>query len=203
LTIKVENKRELSGEEIRALLKGTDEVGFVGQEREAVYRWVNETLRQQRFEQQGRTARGLVRQYLGKGTGLSRSQVTRLITQYLQGEEVKAKPYRRRRFPTLYTPADTQLLAEVDEAHETLSGPATQKILQRGFYDYGDLRYERLARISVAQLYRLRDSAAYRKRRLVYQPTRPVQIGIGERRAPRPEGRPGYLRVDTSTRWTR
>jgi hypothetical protein len=32
---------------------------------------------------------------------------------------------------------------------------------------------------------------------MVYQPTRPVPVAIGERRAPRPEGRPGYLRVDT------
>jgi transposase InsO family protein len=39
--------------------------------------------------------------------------------------------------------------------------------------------------------------AAYRQRRMVYQPTRPVPVAIGERRAPRPEGRPGYLRVDT------
>ena len=35
----------------------------------------------------------------------------------------------------------------MDEAHETLSGPATQKILQREFYDFGDQRCERLARL--------------------------------------------------------
>jgi hypothetical protein len=32
---------------------------------------------------------------------------------------------------------------------------------------------------------------------VVYQPTRPTTVAIGERRAPQPEGRPGYLRVDT------
>ena len=32
---------------------------------------------------------------------------------------------------------------------------------------------------------------------MVYQATRPTQVAIGQRRAPRPEGRPGYLRVDT------
>ena len=55
----------------------------------------------------------------------------------------------------------------------------------------------RLARISVAQIYRLRKSAGYRKQRVVYQGTRAVQVAIGQRRAPQPEGRPGYLRVDT------
>jgi len=44
----------------------------------------------------------------------------------------------------------------VDEAHKTLSGPATQKILQREFHDYGDERYRRLAEISGPHIYNLR-----------------------------------------------
>src|SRR5207249_1234789 len=83
----------------------------------------------------------------------------------------------------------------VNEADATLSGPATQKILQRAYYDFHELRYERLARLSVAQLYRLRQSRTYRQRRVAYQPTRPTPVSIGERRRPEPNGRPGYLRV--------
>ena len=49
----------------------------------------------------------------------------------------------------------------------------------------------------MAQIYRFRNSAAYRKRNTSYQPTRPTPIPIGERRKPRPQGRPGYLRIDT------
>jgi transposase InsO family protein len=105
--------------------------------------------------------------------------------------------YRRHRFPQRYTRVDVELLAAVDEAHETLSGPATQKILQRERHEFHDARYERLARLSVAQLYRLRKSWTYRQRRVAYQPTRPTQVAIGERRKPDPQGRPGYLRVDT------
>ncbi len=193
----MQTKQGLSLDEIRAFLKGSDEIHFEGQTREEVYGWVNQTLHQQAYEKANRAARGLLRRYIEKMTGLSRAQVTRLITPYQRGEEVKPRGYRRRRFPSVYTRADVDLLASVDEAHETLSGPATQKILQRAYYDYGDKRYERLAGISVAQLYRLRQSAGYRKRRLAYQPTRSVQIAIGERRAPQPNGRPGYLRVDT------
>jgi hypothetical protein len=138
LTISVESKQGLSREEIRAFLKGSEEVHFASQEREETYGWVNQTLRQQHYEEQGRTERGLVRRYIEKVTGLSRAQVTRLITQYLGGEEVKPKAYRRCRFSTLYSRADIELLASVDEAHETLSGPATQKILQREYYDFGN-----------------------------------------------------------------
>jgi transposase InsO family protein len=78
-----------------------------------------------------------------------------------------------------------------------LSGPATQKLLYRACYDFGEPKFRRLSEISVAHLYRLRDSAQYRQRRIAYQPTRPTAVSIGERRRPEPNGRPGYLRVDT------
>jgi transposase InsO family protein len=130
-------------------------------------------------------------------TGLSRAQITRLVTLYREGEQVKPKPYRRRRFPQRYRREDIELLAGVDEAHAVLSGPATQKILQRAYYDFQEPQYQRLAELSVAQLYRLRQSRTYRQRRMVYQATRPAKVTIGERRRPEPDGRPGYLRVDT------
>src|SRR5439155_10343792 len=113
------------------------------------------------------------------------------------GEAVQSKPYRRHCFPRRYTREDIELLALVDEAHETLSGPATHKLLQRAYYDFQDAAYQRLAELSVAHLYRLRQSQGYRQRRMVYQPTRPAKVAIGERRRPEPGGRPGYLRVDT------
>jgi hypothetical protein len=47
------------------------------------------------------------------------------VTVYLGGEEVKSKGYRRHRFARRYTREDVALLAVVDEAHGTLSGPAT------------------------------------------------------------------------------
>jgi transposase InsO family protein len=130
-------------------------------------------------------------------TGLSRAQVTRLIARYKDQGQVQERSYRRNRFAKHYTAADIELLGTVDEAHGTLSGPATQKILYRGLYEYGDESYRRLAAISVPHIYNLRKSQAYRKRRIAYQKTRPVQIAIGERRKPTPEGQPGYLRIDT------
>jgi len=187
----------LSLEQIQAFLDGSEEMQLEGQNREEVYGWVNQTLRQQQYEGLKRSGRGLVRRYLAKMTGLSRAQITRLVTRYREGEEVKPKPYRRWRFAQRYTREDIELLAEVDEAHEALSGPATRKILQRAQYDFKEPRYQRLAELSVAQLYRLRKSRTYRQRRMAYQATRPTKVAIGERRRPQPDGRPGYVRVDT------
>jgi hypothetical protein len=91
-----------------------------------------------------------------------------------------------------YTREDIAVLAALDEAHGPLSGPATRKLLDRACYDFDDRQYQRLAVLSVAQLYRLRQSRAYRQRRVAYQPTRPTAVSIGERRKPEPNGRPGH-----------
>jgi transposase InsO family protein len=49
----------------------------------------------------------------------------------------------------------------------------------------------------VAHLYNLRAAAGYRARRPHWAKTRPTGIPIGERRAPQPDGHPGYLRIDS------
>jgi len=188
---------KLSLAQIRAFLEASDAVLFQAAHRSELYEWVNRTLREQNYEQLPRAGKGLVRAYVGKMTGLSRAQVTRLIGVYLEGEPVELRKYRRHRFPSRYTRADSELLAAVDEAHGTLSGPATRRILEREYAVFGDARYQRLAGISAAHIYNLRRSPVYGKRRVSYQATKPTRVGIGERRAPQPNGRPGYLRVDT------
>ena len=120
-----------------------------------------------------------------------------MIAAYRRTGKVQATAYQRTKFAARYTAADVDLLAYVDQAHGNLSGPATRRILEREYNEYGQAAYQRLAKISVAHLYRLRNSAAYRKRNASYQPTRPTPIPIGERRKPQPHGSPGYLRIDT------
>ena len=191
------NGEGLSLEQIRAFLEASEELEFEAAHREEVYQWISRTLCEQEYWKQGRSVKGMLRRYIGKMTGLSRAQVTRLIGRYQHSGVVREQNYRRNRFARRYMEADITLLAAVDEAHETLSGPATQKILYREFHDYGDSRYERLAAISVAHIYNVRKSRPYRQKRILYQKTRPVQVAIGERRRPDPQGRPGYLRVDT------
>src|SRR5450432_1234533 len=145
----------------------------------------------------GRSDKGLVRSYIARMTGRSRAQVTRWITAYGKTGRVKAAAYQRTKFASRYIPADVELLAYVDKAHGNISGPATRHILQREYSEYGQAAYVRLSSISVAHLYRLRNSSAYRKRNTSYQPTRPTSIPIGERRKPQPRGEPGFLRIDT------
>ena len=58
--------------------------------------------------------------------------MTRLIARYQASSTVQVASYRRHRFAQRYTRADIELLAAVDEAHGTLSEPATRRILERG-----------------------------------------------------------------------
>jgi transposase InsO family protein len=193
----MQDGEKLSLEQIRGFLEASEEVHFEGQRRQEVYEWITRLLRQQGYRKQGKVVRGLLRRYVAKMTGRSRAQVTRLIGRYVEHSEVKESSHHRHRFASRFTPADLELLVKVDEAHETMSGPATKKILEREWEIYRHAEYERLATISVAHIYNLRRRPRYRQRRMNYTKTRAVQVAIGERRTPQPAGRPGYLRVDT------
>ncbi len=184
-------------EQIRAFLEASQEVRFHAEGRQDIYAWVDRTLRQQNYSQQGRANKGLLRRYVMKMTALSRAQVTRLIGQFEKTRAVRPPVYRRRRFPRRYTDADVALLVEVDQAHGRLNGPATRQILEREYTVFGQPQYERLATISVAHLYNLRNSAGYRRQRIHYTATRPTPVTIGERRKPDPAGRAGFVRIDT------
>jgi transposase InsO family protein len=184
-------------EAIGRFVAASEEIRFEAKDRQQLYGWVEQVLVGRQYGQLGKAARGLVRRYIEKMTGLSRAQVTRLIARYTAIGRVQVTVYRRRRFAELYTRADIELLASVDEAHETLSGPATRRILEREHLLYKRPEYARLAAISVAHLYNLRKHARYRERLLNYTKTRPTAVSIGERRKPQPQGQPGFLRLDT------
>jgi hypothetical protein len=70
-------------------------------------------------------------------------------------------------------------------------------LFKRAFNDYGDSRYERLANLSSSHLYNLRKSAGYQTQRMRFTKTNPVTNSIGVRKAPQPEGRAGFVRIDS------
>jgi transposase InsO family protein len=193
----MQDGERLSLAQIQAFLEGSQDVAFKAYGQKALYEWVKKTLCAQEYSRLDRSARGLVKRYLAKVTGRSRAQVTRLIRQYLDSGNLQSRRGRGLRFTARYNATDLTLLAEVDEAHETLSGPATQKILYRGYYEFADDRFRRLADISASHIYNLRKRRGYRERRVHFEKTKPTPTAIGQRRKPEPGGLPGYLRVDT------
>jgi len=197
MTVTMGNTKLLSPAEIRRFLQASEGIDFTGAGRRGVYQWIEETLQRYGYSQQSKEARGVLREFIVKMTGLSVPQMTRLIGRYLHTGQVREQEYRRHRFPRHYRPDDILLLAGVDEAHGRLSGPATKRILQREWEVFGRAEFARLAEISVSHLYNLRQTITYRRRCLVMEKTTSTTVAIGERRRPTPEGRPGYIRIDT------
>ncbi len=191
------DSRPMTRDELRDFLCSSQALAFTGQSRAQSYAWIERTLRRYGYLSRSRADKGLLRQYLEKLTGLSRAQITRLIAQFRRTGQVRLRPYRRHRFPTRFTREDQLWLAEVDEAHDRLSGPATLAILKREYELFGRQEFQRLSTISVAHLYRLRQSPRYRAHTTHVRRTKPATAPYGERRRPDPKGRPGYLRVDT------
>lgn len=185
-------------EQVRAFVAGNVPVSFTLTDPASAHAWMTEALRRFAYRTRSRSDKGVLRQYLAKVTGLSRAQITRRIAEFLAHSIIRdrrqspAVPFARR-----YTFDDIRLLAELDALHGTLSGSTTRKLCERAFKVHGDVRYERLAGISNGHLYNLRGHKTYQAARGTFDQTRPTRTPIGERRKPFPDGRPGYLRVDS------
>jgi hypothetical protein len=161
------------------------------------YQWIQGTLVRFRYLTLSKADRGLIRRYLRQISGYSRAQITRLIKQYRKTGKIQRRQRTVKGFTSKYTRQDIRLLAQLDELHGTLSGPATKKLCERAWQVFEQTEYQRLSGISVSHLYNLRQSTPYARQRGTVNKTHPVRSHIGERRKPRPEGRPGYIRVDT------
>jgi transposase len=186
-------QKKLSLEEIEKFLLAAKQVRFQASQREEIYGWIERLLCQQEYLRQGRPARGLLRRYIAKMTELGRAQLTRLVGRYLATGQVRSQGTGRHHLPRRHTAADIELLAPVDEAHESLSGPATRRILEREFHVHGKAEFERLAAISNGHRYNLRRHRRYRRGRTKYEKTRPTPVAIGERRRPDPMGQSGAI----------
>ena len=187
-------------EQVRQVLEGTQALEFrQAEDDQGRYAWIEAVLRRFDYRQLPRAHRGPVLSYVQRLSGYSRAQVTRLVSRWDAGKHL-VKDYRApaHAFARRYTSTDVALLADVDRAMGTMSGPATACVLRRQRDVFGDTRFERLGSISVGHLYNLRNSAPYRAHRVVLTKTRPTKAAtIGVRKAPAPEGRPGFVRIDS------
>jgi len=62
---------------------------------------------------------------------------------------------------------------------------------------HSDARFATLRLISVAHLRNLRKHRAYKELSVVQTKTGPTPLQIGSRRAPKPDGLPDYIRIDS------
>jgi len=184
-------------EQVKQFLRGSKPLEFEGSSIEERYRWIEKVLVRFTYQRLSKSEKGVIRRYIEKMSGYSRAQVCRLIRKFNQRGHIRKADSHRRRFPTMYTIKDIALLARTDELHDYLSGPATKKVMEREWEVYGHAEFNVISQISIAHLYNLRHSSLYRSINKRYTKTKPSVVKIAERVRPDPEGKPGYIRVDT------
>lgn len=183
--------------QIEDFLSATQEGAFSMPTKAARYGFIQTTLKRFKYRQLSKGEKGLLLRFLSRVSGYSKVQIKRLVKQYRRTGKCQRKQRTATPFTRKYTTADIRLLAQTDKWHGTLSGPATKKLFERAYTLFDDPRYERLATLSVAHLYNLRHSLTYTRQRVRAQKTHSVSNRIAERRKPRPNGQPGYIRIDS------
>jgi hypothetical protein len=207
MVIDMDETRLRTIEQLQQFLNATPEVAFTtpptgGAADTQRYEHISRVLSRFDYPQRNKRERGVVLAYLRRTAGYGRAQLTRLVARWADNRVAQHPLVKRYRAPAApfarkYTATDVELLVEMDRAHEDVCGPAIAHLLQRAHTVYGDPRYERLAELSVSHLYNLRKRADYQARRVSFVKTRAVCNPIGLRKAPSPNGRAGYVRIDT------
>src|SRR3990167_947170 len=184
---------DLSIDEIKDFLSSSNKIEFRSKGANERNDWIQKVLMRHKYFQCLKPDKTLIRKYIQKMTGLSKSQTTRIIKDYKKRGTLKLKEYKRNKFPKIYDLEEIALLAETDNAHNRLSGPATKKIIQEEFEIFRNEKYEKLKSLSVSHLYRLRGTRRYHEKAKVFSKTKSVNIPIGERVKPEPNHNPGYV----------
>lgn len=188
--------------QLKSFLKEVAVVGFTinnigNKNKQEMYDWVGTVIQKFRYFSLKKRERTLVLDYIEKITGRSRPQVKKLIKKKKKFGKIKLSMVKKYTFPVRYNTSDIARLIETDNAHGRLSGPATKKILLREYSVFEKISYERISHISVPHIYNIRKKRQYISNILFISKTQSVNRNIGERRKPTPEGKPGYLRVDS------
>lgn len=183
--------------QLRELVKLGNSATFIRNNQSEAYTWINTTLGRFRYFRESKKHRGIIKKYIRSMTGYSDAQVDRLIAHKKKYGRIVKGERTQPTFPRVYTPSDIALIAEVDNAESRRTGGAVRKTFADMYTLYGDVRFQRLAHISVSHLYNLRGTRQYESSTLTYTKTNPTATPIGMRMKPRPEGKPGFIRVDS------
>ena len=163
------------------------------------YEFIKVVLLKNRYRNLSKKDKHLVLKYLKFFTRYSKGHLKKLIKKWKRGLLFYNPTRNRNKFSFKYQPSDIALLIKTDLAHRCLSGPATKGILEREFEVFGRTEYENISKISIAHIYNIRNNnLQYESSKAkFFKRTQAVQTNIGIRRKPEPNGKPGYLRVDT------
>lgn len=163
------------------------------------YEFVSETLWQVGYRRLSRGDKHTVFKYLKFFTGYSKGHLKRMAYKWRNGTLAYNPARKRHKFTKKYFPKDIALLIKTDVAQNCLSAEATKIILEREYGKFKRAEYATIAKISPAHIYNIRNNnRQYNSSEAkFFHKTKKSNVDIGVRRKPRPNGKPGYVRIDT------
>jgi hypothetical protein len=197
MTITMNDDTLVSVAQLEEFANLTKTAKFKSNDKNETYQWVDKTLGKFQYHRETKKNKGIIKKYIVNMTGYSESAIDKMIARKKKIGKVFLKERTQNEFQTFYTREDTALLAEVVNAYRGQNGVAIKKVLCEMFEIYEDTRFERLSHLSVSHLYNLKKRVVYKTHSLTFTKTNPVNVDIGVRAKPEPNGKPGYLRVDS------
>lgn len=163
------------------------------------YEFIKIVLLKIKYRKLSKKEKKVVLKYLKHFTNYSKSHLKKIIRKWKEGLLYFNPSRKRNKFHSVYVPKDIALLIKTDIAHNCLNGKATKEILKREYEVFKDQEYQNISKISVSHLYNLRNrNRQYQSSKAMnFRKTNVSKVNIGIRRKPDPQGKPGYLRVDT------
>src|SRR3989338_6570102 len=105
------------------------------------YVWIDQTLGRFRYFSLRKKEKGIIRKFIKTLTGISASQLTKLIAKKKRLGRLFFDQSGHHKFAVTYTTADVALLVVTDNAHSRLSGKATKKIFEREYQIFHKNQY--------------------------------------------------------------
>ena len=197
MTITMNDDSLVSVAQIKQFAKLNSSANFKSNDKKETYAWVGKTLGKFHYFSESKKNKGLIKNYVINMTGYSGFNVDKLIAKKKQLGVLRLGKRTQNTFTTFYTNEDIVLLAKVINVYRGQNGQAIKKVLVEMYDLYGDARFEHLAHISTSHIYNLKKKEVFKTYSLIHTKTNPVSTNIGTRTKPEPNGKPGYVRVDS------
>ena len=127
MIMRIDNLKTI--EQMESFISGSKAIDFeVDSSKDARYQFVEKILKRFGYPKLKRGDKGIVIQFLMKVSGYSRQQLTRMIQRYVQEGKLKHHQKTRNGFERFYTAEDVQLLAQLDQSHDTPNGFMVKKL---------------------------------------------------------------------------
>lgn len=187
----------VSVSQLKEFAKLTENITFKSRNKKETYQWINEVLNKFSYLTESKKNRSIIKKYIIHMTGYSQGNIDKLIAKKRKYGDVRLLQRTQHTFTRRYTPEDIAFLAEVNNSLLGQNAKAMKRMMKDQYEKFHDERFKRLAHISVSHIYNLKKTHIYKNKALSYTKTNPTKVNIGIRKKPQPNGKPGYIRVDS------